>query len=217
MPIARVLDAVVCPDLAAYEALGGGSALAGVRASGADGALASLAAAGLRGRGGAGFPTHEKWASIIRQRGSGPGSVVVNAAEGEPGTFKDRAILRANPYRVLEGALIAATIVGASEVVVAMKGSFRIEITRVGRALDELRAAGWTNGANCRVVLGPNAYLFGEETALLEVVEGRLPFPRVAPPYREGLPADSVPAPVALVNNVETFANVPLILANGPA
>ncbi|MGH9151608.1 MAG: NADH-ubiquinone oxidoreductase-F iron-sulfur binding region domain-containing protein, partial [Acidimicrobiales bacterium] len=190
---------------------------------------------GLRGRGGAGFPTGRKWRTVQENLAPGaPVTVVVNAAEGEPGSFKDRLILRRNPYRVLEGALIAAAAVGAERVTVAMKATFGAELERMRAALGEAAAAGWTKGVEAGVVEGPSEYLYGEETALLEVLAGRFPFPRVTPPFRRGLdeggagggsrtaagvelagPGPTEAAPT-LVNNVETMANVPGILARGP-
>lgn len=139
----------------------------------------------------------------------------------------------ANSYRVLEGALIAARAIGAPEVVVALKASFEQERERVQRAIDELAAAG-IDDISMRIAIGPASYLFGEESAMLEVVEGRQPFPRVTPPYRRGLDegesdAGNSAATVglagaggtadspALVNNVETLANVPGIIVNGAA
>jgi len=195
--------------------------------------IGAVADAGLRGRGGAGFPTGIKWQTVADNRSvREPTAVIVNAAEGEPGTFKDRAILRTNPYRVLEGALIAARAVGAPEVVVALKASFEQERVRVQHAIDELSAAG-IGDVTMRICVGPASYLFGEESAMLEVVEGRQPFPRVTPPYRRGLEkgesgAGNSAATVALagrggandapalVDNVETLANVPGIILNGP-
>ncbi len=231
-PVNRVLDAHPVPDLAAYEAAGGGLGLRAAAEGGADAVLAVVAASGLRGRGGAGFPTATKWRSVLEHRSATlPPTVVVNAAEGEPGSYKDRAILAANPYRVLEGALIAALVVGADAVVVATKARFTAEVARLRAAADELAAAGWAPGTSIDVVEGPEEYLFGEETALLEVVEGRLPFPRIAPPWRrgvdEGVDDSAQPAGAeltgsgsasspALINNVETLANVALIVANGP-
>ena len=112
----------------------------------------------------------------------------MNAAEGEPGSFKDRAILRANPYAVVEGALIAAATVGADRVVVALKESFTESTQRCAEAaIAEIERAGWTDGIVIRVFEGPAEYLYGEETGLLEVIDGRPPFPRVAPPYRHGV------------------------------
>jgi NADH:ubiquinone oxidoreductase subunit F (NADH-binding) len=157
----------------------------------------------------------------------------VNAAEGEPGSFKDRAILRRNPYRVLEGALIAAHAIGADRVIVALKSSFAAEARRVRAAADEIAEARWSTDVAIDLLDGPSEYLYGEETALLEVLEGRAPFPRLAPPYRHGAdelgdgatspatvamasPDDDTVAPPTLVNNTETMANVPGILVNGP-
>jgi NADH:ubiquinone oxidoreductase subunit F (NADH-binding) len=221
---------------ARYRRLGGGQGLAAARKLGPDGVVEHLTAAGLRGRGGAGFPTGRKWAAV-RSYASAvlPATVVVNAAEGEPGSFKDRAILRRNAYAVLEGGLIAAAAVGADRVVVALKGSFQPELVAVDRAIDAVRREGWAEGVEIATFAGPSEYLFGEETGLLEAIDGRPPLPRVAPPYRHGV--DEVPddgdggaaaqivladathqtsAPPTLVNNVETLANVPEIIAKGP-
>jgi NADH:ubiquinone oxidoreductase subunit F (NADH-binding) len=218
-----------------YVNAGGGEALAAAREVEPAAIIQVVTDAGLRGRGGAGFPTGTKWATVAGYESPElTTTVVVNAAEGEPGSFKDRAILRANPYRVLEGALIAAVAMEADTVQVALKGSFTREVERVRRAIDEVRAAGWADGVELGVVTGPGEYLFGEETALLEVLDGRAPFPRVAPPWRRGVDqvgddtatanqvelADQTgtsPAPPALVDNVETLANVPGIVRNGPA
>jgi NADH-quinone oxidoreductase subunit F len=232
--INRTLDREPCADLDAYVARGGGAGLRIARELGPIGTVEHVAASGLRGRGGAGFPTGRKWQTVLDAASEfAPTPVVVNAAEGEPGSFKDRTLMRRNPYKVLEGALIAAAAVGAQEVIVAMKARFTRELARVERAIEELRAAALAPAVRIRVALGPSDYLFGEETALLEVVEGRQPFPRVTPPYRRGLdpnepgagrsaadvqlatPGGSAESP-ALVDNVETLANVPAILAEGP-
>ena len=199
-----------------------------------------LKKSGLRGRGGAGFPTGIKWRAVAANASSlEPSTVVVNAAEGEPGSFKDRELLRRNPYRVLEGALIAAHAVGADTVIVGMKRAFAQEAARVRAAIGELEQAGWTDGVTLTVVEGPTEYLLGEETALLEVIDGRPPFPRIAPPYRRGVdevvehaddvmtgsglsahvemaaPSDESWAPPTLVDNVETLAHVTLAFAHG--
>src|SRR5262249_38758123 len=127
-------------------------------------------AAGLRGRGGAGFPTHIKWRTVRENASSAePTTVVVNAAEGEPGTFKDRTLLVNNAYEVIEGALIAARAVGADSVVFGLKRSFTEVVARLRSAIAEVEAAGWTDGVAISVHEGPNKYLYGEETALLEV------------------------------------------------
>ena len=197
-----------------------------------------LEASGLRGRGGAGFPTGRKWRTV-RAYGSDvePTTVVVNAAEGEPGTFKDRTIMRNVPYRVIEGALIGAIAVGAPRVVIATKHTFTVEAERMRQAIDEIKRAGWCDGVEVEVFAGPREYLYGEETALLEAMHGRYPFPRIAPPYRRGVEdvvewagdldtGSGLSADVEmagdrrtrlrchpLVDNVETMANVPRILA----
>ena len=116
-----------------------------------------------------------------------PATVVVNGAEGEPGTLKDRTILRDNPYNVIEGALIAARAVRAGQVIIALKETFVAELERVNGAIDEIRKASWADDVDLYVHRGPREYLYGEETALLESIDGRPPFPRVAPPYRRGV------------------------------
>ena len=136
---------------------------------------------------------------------------MVNGAEGEPGTLKDRTLLRRNPYRVLEGALIAAHAIGAGRVIVGLKRSATGVRRRVDAALDELRYGGWIDGVTVSTVAASDRYLLGEETALLEVIDGNPPFPRVAPPYRAGVE----PEAATLVNNVETLANVPAIVIDG--
>jgi NADH:ubiquinone oxidoreductase subunit F (NADH-binding) len=185
---------------------------------------------GLRGRGGGGFPTGRKWAGIADQVGTRR-YLVVNGAEGEPGTFKDRALLRANPYQVVEGLIIAATAIGAEEAFVCLKASFEREIEAVTSAVQEFQVAGICTDCTVTVVAGPDEYLFGEEKAMLEVIEGKPPLPRWFPPYEHGLfaggpqegweagpgsgrPRGDGPNPT-LVNNVETLANVPHILARG--
>ena len=192
----RVLDAEPVADLDAYVAGGGGTGLETARNLASPDIIDLVAASGLRGRGGAGFPTGTKWETVALYESDVPTTVVVNAAEGEPGSFKDRAILRANPFRVLEGALIAARAVDAPRVVVATKSSFTREIARLQAAIGDIESAGWAADVEIDLVRGPSHYLFGEETALLEVVAGRPPFPRIAPPYRRGdTDADDLAAP----------------------
>lgn len=237
----RVLNPRPLESLADYvEHLGGGRGLERARSMSPTEVIEILEASGLRGRGGAGFPTGRKWRTVHENTSSTwPTTVVVNGAEGEPGTFKDRTILRCNPYHVLEGALIAAHVVGASRVVVALKRAFSTEVARVRAAVNELVAAGWVGSIQLVVFEGPDAYLYGEETALLEALNGRMPFPRIAPPYRRGVlevvetaldvgsrsglsahvemagaDAESE-APPALVDNVETLANIPKIIDRG--
>ena len=223
-------------SLEEYLARGGGHAIAAAREHGPDWVLDELGRAGLRGRGGAGFPAAQKWSSV---RSGGPELgdryVVANGAEGEPGTYKDRPLLRTNPYQVLEGLAVAATVVHAREVFIALKASFTSAIAAVERALEEMAAADLLGDAPVTLVGGPEEYLFGEEKALLEVIEGNDPMPRWLPPYLHGLfattpqegwsaGADQAATATAvegsnptLVSNVETLANVPLILTRGSA
>ncbi len=238
----RVLPPKPYESLADYIEAGGGKGLEAARKVDAETIIGELTASGLRGRGGAGFPTGEKWqtiksfaAPLLRT------SVVVNAAEGEPGTFKDRSIIRANPYAVIEGALIGARVMDAKSVVIATKETFIDEVARLREAIAEVSAAGWVGDIDIRIVEGPSEYLYGEETALLEVIDDRPPFPRIAPPFRRGVvevvktegdadsgsglaadvqmagTEDDSDAPPVLVNNVETMANVPAIIAKGAA
>jgi NADH-quinone oxidoreductase subunit F len=240
--VSRVLPPEPIRSLDGYAAAGGGRALDAARRIEPAAVIDEVEAAGLRGRGGAGFPTGAKWRTIAANRSPEPElptTVVVNGAEGEPGTYKDRAILLADPYRVLEGALVAARAVGATDVVVALKDGEPAVADRVSAAVAEMEAAGWLGGVAVEVLLGPRHYLYGEETALLEVVDGRMPFPRIAPPYRRGVvevveededvvahdgasahvemagPGPETLAPPALVDNVETLANVPALLVEG--
>jgi NADH:ubiquinone oxidoreductase subunit F (NADH-binding) len=145
----------------------------------------------------------------------GEHAVVCNGAEGEPATFKDRLLLRRNPYPVLEGVLIACATIRARRAYVGLKEDFKLEIEAVTRALDEMRGAGMLEGIEIQIVLGPDRYLFGEETGLLGVMEGRGPFPREIRPFMQGLFASSAEPNPTLVNNVETLANVPPIVMHG--
>ena len=232
--INRVLDTKPIGSLSDSTSAGGGQGIDMARKLGAAGTFDELEAAGLRGRGGAGFPTAVKWRTVAENRSeSGPMTVVVNAGEGEPGTFKDRALIRANPFKVLEGALIAAHALQADRVIVALKSSFAREKALLDAAITDVVSAGWSEGVSISTFSGPEDYLFGEETGLLEAIEGRPPFPRISPPYRRGLapsppgdiataadkqlagPGDATTTSPTLVNNAETFAHVAMILANG--
>jgi NADH:ubiquinone oxidoreductase subunit F (NADH-binding) len=214
----------------------GGLGVAEAQRIGPQATIEAIAAAGLRGRGGGGFPTGRKWAGIAQQQATRR-YVVCNGAEGEPGTFKDRALLRANPYQLVEGMIVAAFAVGADETFICLKRSFRREIEAVTRAVQEMQSAGICRDCTVNIVEGPDEYLFGEEKAMLEVIEGKPPLPRWLAPHEHGLfaaspqegweagPRDAlsavgergrVDAPnPTLVNNVETLSNVPHILGRG--
>jgi NADH:ubiquinone oxidoreductase subunit F (NADH-binding) len=228
----RVLADPALQSLDDYVAVGGGDGLRRTVEIGPAAAIEVVTAAGLRGRGGAGFPTGVKWRSVA-EGGGRHHYAVCNAAEGEPGTFKDRALLRANPYAVLEGLLISAVAVEAREAFIALKASFAPEIERVRGALAEMEARGWLGNRTVVVMTGPEEYLFGEEKALLEVIEGNDPLPRWLPPYLHGLYATAPQlgwqsaepevghhgpheANPTLVNNAESLAHAAWILGHGP-
>ena len=231
--VTRALAPEPVPDLRAAGDAGWGRGLDVARELGPTAVIEEIEASGLRGRGGAGFPTGRKWRTVATNASPAlPSLVVVNGAEGEPGSFKDRMILRRDPYRVLEGALIAAGAVGADGVVVALKASFTEEVERVRAAVEQVNADERAGGIGITVFEGPGEYLYGEETALLEAIDGRDPFPRVSPPFRHGVdevgdgegsaadvemaaPGAATDAPPTLVNNVETMANVAEIVARG--
>ncbi|MGH9178010.1 MAG: NADH-ubiquinone oxidoreductase-F iron-sulfur binding region domain-containing protein [Acidimicrobiales bacterium] len=232
MPLLPFLtgDAPV-PSFDAWRAAGGGEALARARHLGPAQTAKEVSLSRLRGRGGGGFPTGTKWASVR----DAPGSrryAVCNAAEGEPATFKDRALMRANPWQGVEGLVIAALAIGAEEAYIATKARFERERAALVAAVADLDRAGLLDGLPVSVVAGPDEYLFGEEKALLEVIEGHDPLPRVLPPFQHGLfatgpqlgweshPPASAPGAgpepnPTLVNNFETLCNVPHILVRG--
>lgn len=173
----------------------------------------------LRGRGGAGFPTGTKW-SFIKRDAPGQKYVVCNSDEGEPGTFKDRDILRFNPHQVIEGMAIGAYVMGASVGYNYLRGEFHEPFLRIEHALEEALAAkligknilGSGFDFELHNISGAGAYICGEETALLDSIEGKKGMPRFKPPFPAthgiyGLPTT--------VNNTETFASVPVILEKG--
>jgi NADH-quinone oxidoreductase subunit F len=180
--------------------------------------LEEVKASGLRGRGGAGFPTGVKWGFLPNNRW--PHYVVANADESEPGTFKDREILESNPFQFLEGLMLASYAVQAEHAYVYLRGEFWQIAIQLERKIAELESAGLLGkglfGSNYNLQLhthlGAGAYICGEETALLESLEGKLGQPRLRPPFPavEGLYASPT-----VINNVETLANVPPILEHG--
>ncbi len=173
---------------------------------------------GLRGRGGAGFPTGLKWSFMDRSRW--PHYVVANADESEPGTFKDREIMEGNPFQFLEGVAIAAYAVGAERAYIYLRGEFWPIARWLDQKIAEMEAAGllgdriFGTDFSLRIYthLGAGAYICGEETALLESLEGKRGQPRVRPPFPPQRGLYDMPT---VVNNVETLTNVPLIIDRG--
>jgi len=179
----------------------------------------------LRGRGGAGFPTGMKWSFMPKEPVDSKGNrkpkyLVCNADEGEPGTFKDRLIITKNPHAMIEGMLIAGHAIGSNVGYIYIRGEFVIEARILERALDEARAKGHLGkniyGTNFSfdlfVYRGAGAYICGEETALLNSLEGKRGEPRLKPPFPAQVGAYGMPS---CVNNVETFAAVPYIINEG--
>lgn len=173
---------------------------------------------GLRGRGGAGFPTGMKWSFIDNK--SWPHYIVANADESEPGTFKDREIMESNPFQFLEGLMIASYAVGANVSYVYLRGEFWDVAALLDEKIAELEKEGYLGdklfgtdySLRLYTHLGAGAYICGEETALLESLEGKRGQPRNRPPFP---PAVGLYGKPTIINNVETFTNVPMIMANG--
>jgi NADH-quinone oxidoreductase subunit F len=177
---------------------------------------------GLRGRGGAGFSTGLKWSFMPKQTGDRPHYLVINADEGEPGTCKDRDLMRHDPHKLIEGCLIASFAIGANACYIYIRGEFYNESSNLQRAIDEAYAAGVIGKNACGagwdfdlyLHRGAGAYICGEETALIESLEGKKGQPRNKPPFPAQAGLYSCPT---TVNNVESIAVVPTILRRGAA
>ena len=184
--------------------------------------IAEIKASGLRGRGGAGFPTGKKW-ELCRASVSEHKHIICNADEGDPGAYMDRSLLEGNPHSVIEGMIIGAyAIGGTSQGFIYVRKEYPLAIRHVEMALEKVREAGLLGDRilgtdfsfDVRIVQGAGAFVSGEETSLMASIEGRRAFPKQRPPYPTesglwGRPTD--------INNVETWANVPLIIRKGPA
>jgi NADH:ubiquinone oxidoreductase subunit F (NADH-binding)/NADH:ubiquinone oxidoreductase subunit E len=169
-----------------------------------------LKASGLTGYGGAGFPTGVKWEAVARE--PGPRYVVVNADEGEPGTIKDRYVMELRPHLLVEGIVVAMRFAEANEGYVYLREEYAASRRRLQQAIDEFRAAGLLDGRSLELVIGAGAYIAGEETAMLESMEGRRAMPRLRPPFPAQVGYLGRPT---LINNVETLAHLPAILSKG--
>jgi len=189
-------------------------ALAKARDKGGAWVVGELEASGIQGRGGAGFPAHIKW-SAIRAQAERERYVVLNADEGEPGTFKDREVMLRRPHLVIEGLAVAAFALEAREIYLYVRGEFGRARASLEGALAEARERGEIDEAVAwHFVDGHGAYICGEETALLEALEGRRGMPRMKPPYPVEVGFRGKPT---LIQNVETIACVPAILSRGGA
>ncbi len=202
-----------------YIANGGYEALKKALKLGSDGVIEEIKKSGLRGRGGAGFPTHIKWQSAKNSAGDEK-YIVCNADEGDPGAFMDRAVLEGDPHRVLEGMMISGVAVGAKMGIIYVRAEYPLAVKRLNLAIEEMRKKG-VLGENIfgsgfsfdfRIMMGAGAFVCGEETALLVSLGGNRGMPITKPPFPaqkgfRGKPTN--------INNVETFANVSWIIANG--
>ncbi len=206
--------------LAGAQARGDWDGTGNLIALGRDKIIEQVKESGLRGRGGAGFSTGMKWSFMPKEVGDRPHYLVINADEGEPGTCKDREIMRHEPHKLIEGALIASFAIGAHACYCYIRGEFRREAEALQRAVDEAYAAGLI-GPNASgsgwhfdfyLHLGAGAYICGEESALIESLEGKKGQPRLKPPFPANVGVWGCPT---TVNNVESIAVVPEILRRG--
>ena len=207
-------------SLAGYEAHGGFEGLRKALKMKPPDLIERMKSSGLRGRGGAGFSTGLKW-SFMPSDGERAKVLVCNGDESEPGSFKDRLIMERGPHQILEGLLIAAWAVGATQSFIYVRGEYALSIRRLREAVRELYESGYLGkkilgkrGFDHDVVVhgGAGAYICGEETGLLESLEGKKGQPRKKPPFPAQFGAFGLPT---TVNNIETFAHVPFILARG--
>jgi len=184
-----------------------------------DETITEIKKSGLRGRGGAGFPTGLKWQFVNSAKGEKK-YVICNADESEPGTFKDRLVLEGDPHAIIEAMMIAAYAVGSDEGIVYIRGEYSLAISRMNKAINQAREIGLLGknifgssfSFDLNIHAGAGAYICGEETALIESIEGNRGEPRSRPPYPTTAGLWQKPT---LVNNVETLSNVPAIIRNG--
>jgi formate dehydrogenase beta subunit len=176
--------------------------------------IAALKESGLRGMGGAGFPTGTKW-ELVRKEARTPKYVICNADESEPGTFKDAKILADVPHLVLEGMMLAGRTIGAEQGIIYLRHEYEAERKRLAAAIEKARSVGLLGSEfDLDIFVSPGGYILGEETALLEALEDKRGEPRNKPPFPGTHGLHGQPT---LINNVETFANVPGIVLNGGA
>jgi NADH-quinone oxidoreductase subunit F len=208
--------------LAGARARGDWDGIDQILAGGRDKVIEDMKASGMRGRGGAGFPTGLKWSFMPKTSDGRPSYLVVNADESEPGTCKDREIIRHEPHKLIEGCLIAGFAMGAHTGYIYIRGEYYNEAVHLQTAIDEAYEAGLL-GKNAAgsgwdfdlfVHRGAGAYICGEESALLESLEGKKGMPRMKPPFPAAMGVWGCPT---TVNNVESIAGVPTIMRRGPA
>jgi NADH:ubiquinone oxidoreductase subunit F (NADH-binding) len=202
-----------------YQARSGYRALVKAVKATAESVIKEVSNAGLRGRGGAGFPTGKKW-SFTRECAEQPRYLVMNGGEDEPGSKKDRVLMENLPHLVIEGVILAAYAIGASKAYLYINANYKAATESIGDALAEAKEAGYWGetvlgsdfSLDIEITPAPHNYVAGEDTAALEVIEGKKPWPRQKPPFPVTVGLFGKPT---AVNNVETLANVPPILLHG--
>jgi len=197
-----------------YKTRGGLQGLEKARAMSRPELIEFAKKSGLRGRGGAGFPAGIKWDTVYNDPAPKK-YVVCNAAEGEPGTYKDRYMISKNPYQLIEGLLIISYAIDAVEAVIGTKAKYTIQSERLIEAIKDFENEGLVEKGFIRLVLGPEDYLLGEEKALLEVIDGRGAMPRFYPPYLVGVNYSTYETNPTVVNNAESMSHLPHILRHG--
>jgi len=206
-------------DIQDYVANGGYSALVKTLQSSPEAIIGEIKEAGLRGRGGAGFPTGIKW-ELAAKAESTEKTVICNADEGDPGAYMDRTILESNPHQVLEGIAICAHAVGAQKAIVYVRAEYPLAVKMVTRAINQAEEAGLLGGSilessldlSVEVFQGSGAFVCGEETALIQSIQGNRGMPTYRPPFpvQKGLWGQPT-----MINNVKTFATIPVLVAHG--
>ena len=223
IPMATEFRGIINPiDVEEYKSRDGFKGLARVlKEMKPAGVIEEITESGMRGRGGGGFPSGDKWKMVAQQPGDTK-YIICNGDEGDPGAFMDRMLLESYPYRIIEGMVAAGYAVGATEGILYIRAEYPLAVTRILQALDICREQGYLGKDIMRtgfdfdltVYQGAGAFVCGEETALIESIEGKRGFPRIRPPYPAVKGLWGAPT---LINNTETFAQISYIMKNGAA
>ena len=217
MPEKRILlnkvDEMAPGDIRSYEEQGGFKALKKALEMSPEEVIAEVKASGLRGRGGAGFPCGAKW-ELARKAAGETKYLICNADEGEVGTFKDRYLLQKTPFALLEGMAICATAIGAKKTYIYLRAEYRYLLKGLQKAIDQCKDKGYLKDLELEIREGAGAYICGEESALMNSIEGKRGESRFRPPFP---PTSGLFESPTIINNVETLVNVPLILEKGSA
>jgi len=200
-------------DISSYEGAGGFKALGKARGMSPEAVIEEIKASGLRGRGGAGFPCGAKW-ELARRSAGDRKYLICNADEGEVGTFKDRYLLQYDPFSLLEGMAIAGYAIGTRDAYIYLRAEYHYLLAGLMKAISQCRDKGYLDDLDIKVQEGAGAYICGEESALMNSIEGKRGESRFRPPFPPEKGLFQMPT---IINNVETLANVPHIIQNGAA